>query len=243
MSYGLICRFYDEINGPYYKPYAEFLHRAFGFCEIPIGRVADIGCGTGAVTRLMAKSYNMMGVDISVDMLSVAASCGDAGGRIIYINQDMKKLNLGGEITAAYCSFDVVNHLANEKEFGCFLSALHSTLETGGIFAFDINTPFRYKRVYAKNDFVFEMGNDMLVWQSYFDEESGDCEFALSLFKSNNGVYTRENESIYEHCFEAKTVKKLLSEAGFEIIGCYGTPELLPAAKSSEKLYFIVIKR
>ena len=55
------------------------------------GLILDLGCGTGTMTELLAEAgYDMTGVDISEEMLELAAEKRSASGHdILYLLQDM----------------------------------------------------------------------------------------------------------------------------------------------------------
>ena len=58
--------------------------------------VVDLGCGTGTLTELMyGKGYDMIGVDISEEMLNIAMDKKEkTGDEILYLQQDMRELEL-----------------------------------------------------------------------------------------------------------------------------------------------------
>ena len=75
MIYDLLSRVYDSINSDIdYKAWADFIEKtveknADGRPEL----VLDLGCGTGGITAVLAdKGYDMIGLDISPDMLNIA---------------------------------------------------------------------------------------------------------------------------------------------------------------------------
>ena len=61
-------------------PYEEWAEYVTGILEeygITDGLVLDLGCGTGSMTELLAeKGYDMIGVDLSADMLEIAGRQG-----------------------------------------------------------------------------------------------------------------------------------------------------------------------
>ena len=60
------------------------------------GLVLDLGCGTGTLTELLAKEgYDMIGVDVSEDMLQEAIEKrAESGLPILYLLQDMREFEL-----------------------------------------------------------------------------------------------------------------------------------------------------
>ena len=70
------------------------------------GIVADFGCGTGELTLMLAQAgYDMIGIDVSEEMLSVLRDKADALGlpltNPMLLCQDLLQLDLYGTIRAA----------------------------------------------------------------------------------------------------------------------------------------------
>lgn len=66
------------------------------------------------MTCLLAEAgYEMIGVDLSEDMLSEAAGKTVSPGKIppIYLQQSMEELDLYGTVEAAVCCLDSINYL------------------------------------------------------------------------------------------------------------------------------------
>ena len=82
-----------------YEKRAAFLQKLLAKSTIPVHTVLDLACGTGTMTCLLAEAgYEMIGVDISEDMLSEAAGKTVSPGKIppIYLQQSMEELDLYG---------------------------------------------------------------------------------------------------------------------------------------------------
>ena len=73
-SYSAFAYVYDELmdNVPY-DEWAEYLIGLLKENGVPEGLVCELGCGTGQMTRrLSAAGYDMIGIDLSEEMLDVA---------------------------------------------------------------------------------------------------------------------------------------------------------------------------
>lgn len=73
-SYSAFAYVYDELmdNVPY-DAWAEYLIGLLKENGVPEGLVCELGCGTGQMTRrLAAAGYDMIGIDLSEEMLDVA---------------------------------------------------------------------------------------------------------------------------------------------------------------------------
>ena len=73
-AYTSFAEVYDLFmdNVPY-EDWSKYLADVFREYGIVDGLLLDLGCGTGKMTRLMAKKgYDMIGVDYSYEMLAIA---------------------------------------------------------------------------------------------------------------------------------------------------------------------------
>jgi hypothetical protein len=104
---------------------------------------------------------------------------------------------------------------------------------------FDVNTLYRYKNVFVDNSFVYEFGSDMLVWQNHFSHSDNRCGFYLTLFKENNGIYSRYDEVQKQRYFPQKTIISLLKKNRFSLEGVYGSTDFAPLQETSEKAYYV----
>lgn len=240
-AFEITAGFYDRINGEQYNPYASFLESCFGsFSKINVKEVLDLGCGTGGITRLLAqKGFDMVGVDISSEMLSVAQNTTNKENNILYLCQDMRAFELYGTVQAAYSSFDCFNYLQSVAELDGVLALLRNYIELGGLLVFDVNTLFRYTQVFAENNFVYEFGDDMLIWQNEFSISKKTCNFYLTLFKEKDGRYSRMDEQQKQRFFSLKTITKLLEKNRFSVAELYGSTIFTPLEETSEKAYFV----
>ena len=74
-AYGAIARVYDRLNAEIdYAAWADFVEACFSrYLETKPELLLDLACGTGSMTMaLRRRGYDMIGVDGSPDMLSVA---------------------------------------------------------------------------------------------------------------------------------------------------------------------------
>ena len=80
--------------------------------------VLDLGCGTGTLTEMMAEAgYDMMGIDLSYDMLQIAMDKrAESGHDIMYLCQDMRKLELYCTVGTIICVCDSINYVLENSE-------------------------------------------------------------------------------------------------------------------------------
>ena len=127
-----------------YAAWADYIERHFRRRGLPGKTVLDLACGTGSLTRELARrGYEMIGVDLSPEMLAQAAekTGRDAPIAPIFLCQPMEKLDLYGTIDACVCCLDSVNYVTDPKKLERAFERVHLFLMPGGLFLFDVNTP------------------------------------------------------------------------------------------------------
>ncbi len=231
-GYGAIARVYDKLNEEIdYAEWADFIEKCFGrFLTGRPGIVLDLACGTGRMTsELAGRGYDMIGVDGSADMLAVAYSRAlGKSTRPLYLMQDMRALELYGTVGATVCCLDSINYLTETDGLEKTFDRVHNYLDPGGLFLFDVNTPYKFKNIYGNNSYILEDEDEskrdiFCAWQNEFDPDSGICDFYLSLFEENDdGSYNRSDEHQREKCWSLEELTATLEKCGFEFLGAYG---------------------
>ena len=216
MSYSVIAPLYDRINGDQYAPYAAYLKEVFArYADIPVKEVLDLGCGTGSIAALLAEDFDMVALDASPEMLSIAMEK-NAGKNTLLLCQDMRRFELYGTVQAAYSSFDCLNYLKSEKDLQKVFALVHNYVEPGGIFAFDVNTRYRLEQVYGSNAFTYEFEDGLLLWRN--EQGENCCQFVLDWFElQEDGSYERISETQTEYIHDRETLVRLAEENGFEV--------------------------
>ena len=106
-SYEEFAWVYDEFmdNVPYEK-WCDQICSVLKREGIESGIVADLGCGTGELTELLAKQgYDMIGIDNAQEMLNVAMEKRYVSGLdILYLLQDMRSFELYGTVIVSITS-------------------------------------------------------------------------------------------------------------------------------------------
>lgn len=242
-QYSSLSFFYDAFMQDIdYGAWCDFYSECFRrFSDVPVQSVADIGCGTGSITVPMsAHGYKMTALDISEEMLSLAAKkAEDAGADIRFLASDMRSFNLGFKADAAISSFDCVNYLLKTADVEASLYRVHENIEKGGIFVFDVSTPYKYKNILAGNSFVFEDEDVFMTWENYFNEKTGICDFYLTFFIRDGKLYRREDEEQRQRCYSLRTLRKAIKNAGFSIVCECADVDFSPLTEESERCFFV----
>lgn len=248
-AYSSLASVYDKLNeGVDYSGWADFIESRL---EKYFGRrpesILDLACGTGAMTvELARRGYDMTGVDISDEMLSVAREKCDSerfAHKVLLVRQNMCELELYGSVNAVICCLDSFNYLTDTKSLARTLAHIHNYLDDGGVLMFDMNTPAKFEKVYGDNAYVLEEDGILCAWQNFYNSKTKLCDFYLSIFREgSDGRWERFDEEQRERCYSLKTVKKLIAEGGFELCELCGELDGSAADENTERWYFTARK-
>ena len=154
-AYGEFARVYDMFQDNVdYQTWGKWLKQQLAAQGITDGLVLDLGCGTGTMTEILAEAgYDMIGVDNSEEMLSVAREYTMENTEILYLLQDMREFELYGTIRAVVSVCDSMNYIMSEEDLRQVFSLVNNYLDPGGIFIFDMNTRYKYEELLGDNSF------------------------------------------------------------------------------------------
>lgn len=244
-SYGVFASVYDLLTEDVeYRQRGEYflsLVKKYGGKET--GTLLDLACGTGSLSEAFAEhGYNVIGADISEDMLSIAESKRmQSGSDIKYICQDMRELELGQAVDVTVCALDSLNHLDGIEDVKSVFERVFDHTAEGGLFLFDMNTLYKHHEILADNTFVFDEEDVYLVWQNFLDGDRVDI--CLDFFMPDkNGKYERYSEDFSETAYPADDITALLKECGFMVLGVYGENTLEPPKSDCERVIFAAKK-
>ena len=102
--------------------------------------VLELGCGTGTVTRMLAKEgYDCVGLDMSEDMLSIASEkTFEEGSQVIYTCQDMRDFEVPYEVDGMISIGDSMNYITSVPDLESVFACVSENLKKGGVFIFDL---------------------------------------------------------------------------------------------------------
>jgi len=253
MAYEILPRKYDlltrDVN---YPELAAFIKNILLDYGIKSGIVLDLACGTGSLSYLLAKQgYEVIGVDSSPEMLSVAYSKGSterAPVAPVFIQQDMRELDLYGTVDACICMLDSVNYITEPDELLKVFKRVLLFLNPGGVFLFDANTPLKFGEMDGMS-FVDEAEEDgvFCVWRVALTDRPKTYQYLVDLFTlkkddGSGGIWKRESEEHLEYAYETEEIRQMLGDAGFEDIRMLGGTDGRPPAGNEKRVYFTAMK-
>lgn len=247
MSYGVFSEFYDALTANVsYDTVSQVLSSLLTRYGKSRGLLLDLACGTGSISvRLAKKGYEVIGVDLSPEMLSEAQNKAySAGQNILFLCQDMTALDLYGTVDAAVCTLDGLCHLPNEESVFAALQKVSLFMNPGGVFLFDVNSVYKHRAVLGNNTFVYDTDDVYCVWQNTLLSDGVTVQMDLDFFEpvSDAGDYVRQSERFTERAYPRETLEAMLKKAGFTVLDVFDGYSGKPAHDTSERLLFAVRK-
>lgn len=244
-SYSRFSLYYDTLTGNIdYNSHADYYESIITEYSAEKGILLDLACGTGSLCEVMArKGFDVIGVDLSQEMLSIALDKKfDSGLPIQYLCQDMCELDMYGTIDVTICALDSINHLPNIKTVKRAIERVSLFSNPDGLFIFDVNTIFKHKNILGNNTFIYDTDEVYCIWQNTFYEENNGVDIDLTFFEKDNDKYLRFDESFSETAYEQAEITEICENAGLEILSVYDYMTKNSSKHDSEKLTFVTRK-
>ena len=242
-AYAGFAEVYDRfMNGVDYDEWVQYLFRLWEKLNVNPKLIAELGCGTGNITgRLAKKGKEMIGIDLSDEMLSVAKRKAEEEGLdILYLCQDMCEFELYGTVDMVLSLCDSLNYITEKEDLIEVFNLVNNYLEPKGYFIFDLNTEHKFKNVLGNNTFGETDEDAAYIWQNCYDEEEKINEYYVNFFIADaKGKYDRIEECHYERAYGLEEIKEMIEESKMKFIAAYDAFTLNVPQKDSERIYVI----
>ncbi|MFE8703237.1 class I SAM-dependent DNA methyltransferase [Cytobacillus sp. FJAT-54145] len=247
MTYGKFAYLYDELmqDVPYDSWANTVLNKAKQY-GIEGKKLLDLACGTGELSvRFAHLGFDVTGVDLSDDMLTVAHSKTEASGKnVSFFQQDMKELELADEfdIIGVFC--DSLNYLSLEEDVQQTFRQIYKHLKQKGLFIFDVHSVYKITEVFADSTFTHDDEQICYIWSCFEGEHPYSVEHELTFFVHDEFTdkYDRYDELHTQRTYPITTYKKWLEESGFEILEITADFKETPPQMDSERILFVARK-
>lgn len=246
-SYGDFAYYYDSLTENVdYEKRCEYIRGLLAENGVGEGILLDLACGTGTLSLMLsAIGYDVIGVDASEDMLSVAQEKKmETGEDVIFLCQRMEELDLFGTIKACVSTLDSLNHVTDPQAVREIIRRVSLFMEDKGIFIFDVNTPYKHRKILGDNTFVYDTDEVYCVWQNSTDENLL-TRVSLDIFEKDEDdeeTYYRYCEEFSERGYDLEVLRQYLEENKFEVIGVYEEMTKNEVREDTQRAVFVAKK-
>lgn len=207
--------------------------------------VLDLGCGTGTLTELLARrGYDMIGIDLSEEMLRIAVDKREKSGLdILYLCQDMRELELYGTVGAVVSVCDSVNYLLEEEDVVQTFRLVNNYLYPEGLFIFDFNTAYKYAEILGDTTIAEDREECSFIWENTYYEEERINEYDLSIFVREEGDHYRKfQETHLQRGYTLREMRGMVEAAGLLFLEAIDADTHGKVTKESERIYIVARK-
>ncbi len=243
-SYQDFAALYDTLTFDVdYEQIAGFIASLLQKNGIKSGMVLDLACGTGTLTlALSERGYEMLGADLSEDMLSVARQK-EGAETVLFLNQPMDDFELYGTVDAIVCVLDSINYLTEPEALHKTFRLCANYLNPGGILIFDVNSEYKFESVLGNQIYTYETDEIFYNWENEYDAKTQLCDLYLTFFcREESGLYRRIDEVHTQRAYSHDELTEALKKAGLALLATYDDYTTKAPGEKSQRIVYEVKK-
>lgn len=240
-----LAQIYDKLmESVDYQGWAEYIKLLSEKYGKEMGSALDIACGTGNTSIPLAQlGWRVTGVDLSLPMLQQARrKAGEAKMDIIFLQQDIRELELTREYDLVTCFQDGLNYLLSKEDLEQTFLRINKTMSMDGLFIFDLNLVEKYS-FSARGEISFADTEDFsLVYETSYLADQEVWEIKVTGFVKEDQRYAKFQEVHQEKQHHLADVQDSLRSAGFKILDVFSAFSLAPPSADSRRIFIVAQK-
>lgn len=209
---------YDALMWDFeYDKVYNFIKNALKDRENPVRKCLELGCGTGNLTEYMADDFEIDAIDLSDEMLAVAAQK-LMNRSVRFFKQDMRELMFEENYDLVVSSCDSINYILEKDELEKLFKWVYNHLNSEGAFIFDMNSIYKFETM--KETYVDESDGVFYVWENFYDRDTQLNTYSVNFFKEVGELYDRFYEEHIQRAYSLDYVVSKLEEIGYKVKVC-----------------------
>lgn len=239
-AYVALAESYDRLtNDVDYDAVVDFYFSILNREGISPKTAVDLACGTGSVTvRLADRGIRTVGVDLSEEMLCIAASKIEGmENPPVFVCQNLAEFRLPKGVDLAVCALDSLDYITDPEDCQKAIKRIYKALNPGGCFIFDVNTPLKLRTMDGEV-FLDEDDDVYCVWRGEFDEKTNICTYGMDIFQRRGQHWERSCEIHEEYAYSQEQLTQFLKDAGFTNIEVFADRRFEAPADGEQRIYF-----
>ncbi len=218
-------------------------------------KILNIGCGTGRHDLELAKlGYDVYGIDISKDMISIAeenyARCvkeKSIDKKLVYSVQDARNFHVEEKFDVTLSLFHVMSYQNTNEDINSAVCRVGQALQQGGIFLFDVwygpgvltdRPAVRVKRI-ENEKYAFTRIAEPVMRAN---ENIVEVHYEVYVFDKETQVTRQISEVHNMRYFFKPEIEEILKNNGFQLMDCLSCDTLQEPDFNSWTVYFIARK-
>ncbi len=201
----------------------------------------DLGCGTGEISfRLAGDFKNVLGIDLSVDMIQQAKQKNPTVHNIQFEQGDLVHLHQPVTYDVIISFLDVLNYLRSPDEVKQAFGRIRKHLSPNGVFLFDVHSLDHMDRL-IEDELYAQITDEMsYVWFCQPGEVRGEVIYDLTFFMATEEErYERFDELHTQRTYSVNDYLHWLEQAGFSQVSVYADFDYTKENKYGDRLFFV----
>lgn len=175
----------------------------------PNGRILDVGCGNGVISRHLGKlGFNVLGIDVSEKTIETARSLTTLPN-VKFMTKSAEELVASGERYDAVICSEVLEHLSNP---GALLDVLYQTLTENGKLIVTVPNGRGPRETFVTKPVLRMRSKNNWLWRSI-------VRVKKMMGYSGTTVQSAADNLDHIQFFSKKDLEKLSGQHGFKITG------------------------
>ncbi len=234
-----------------YNKWCEFANQSWERFKCKPTKIVDLGCGTGNISIPLAQQgFDVIGIDLSTDMLSVAKQKHSliGGLSIHWLHQNMIEWELPYKVDSVISFCDSLNYLLEEGQVNQTFHQVYEGLQSGGTFIFDVHIALQLEEYAAEQPFTYNEEDLAYIWNCTYDSSRYEIEHELTIFAkedshlTNRHLFRKIDELHRQRAYSIEWLQEALQKVGFTAIECFSDFTLNPITKKTKRAFFIAVK-
>ncbi|MEZ5359013.1 MAG: class I SAM-dependent methyltransferase [Candidatus Zixiibacteriota bacterium] len=216
--YGDLSWTWPIISPPedYKEETQEYIRLIKDQSRIPVKKLLNMGCGGGHNDHTLATAFEVTGVDLSQEMLTLAK---ELNPHVSYINGDMRAIRLGQGFDAVTV-FDSISYMRTPESLKAAFLTAYTHLRPGGVFITCIEETaenFEQNKTIAttrKKDDI-----EITLVENYYDPDPKDNMYEANFvyFIRRSGQLTIETDCHLLGLFPFHVWVEVMESVGLEV--------------------------
>jgi SAM-dependent methyltransferase len=184
------------------------------------GRILDLCCGTGAMSKLLVElGYDVIGIDGSEEMLTYARR---AAPTETFICSDARDFGVDHLCDGAVSLYDSLNHIMTIQGLRSAFVCVRKALKPGAPFFFDMNDDASFAAHWRGSQGMSDDDSAVVV-KGQYDAEARRGQLTLTMFRLTGNRWHRTNLVLDQHAFAIEEICAALAETGFDEVQVYNS--------------------
>ncbi len=240
-QYSRIAPYYDHMmNHVNYAMWAGYIDSLLKYYNIKAQRIIDLSCGTGSFMHYFPlKSRTVLCGDLSLAMLRRARYKGLQEKTPLFCS-DVRHLPFADSVADTILFlYDSVNYILEDKTVLSVLEQVHRVLRAGGVFIFDVVTPYICRKEFMDYHESHVQNGQGYERRGWFNEEE---QMQYNEFV----VYQKGRRYVETHRQRIRSLKEwdsLIEQTPLRIIGRLTEFSFRSPHRRSERVHYICQKK